>query len=410
LTIKVTQTHQHLFYLLSEEYLANGAPPFIEYNSQMESNSEWVDLLDYLPNPSKNVVQKKTVGLYDIYALLPTYVVGFHFGRISVQLLEPVKVLNFTAKDQAFTNVLKIDLDNLNYIFEHHPPKRGKNSNKLTRGMIIKCFIHNILVSTSLSGTYTKRKDASDPTLSFRYESEITGRRRKKVKAGSIFSDLSDSSNQLLFAEKRRTALEQRFLWLKEFVESKKIFEKEGFSFYFGHFGMILNMNLFTVIISFFTSEASADAINKFEDLTKIKLTRAFIKPPTSKKDLFEPDDDEPSDNKGKEKDKSNKDDLEFVVINETTSKPMSELSIRERVQASVDRLSASIYVLELSLKNFERERFQKSQTEYSWMGKELERAELIGVSKHLAHLKTALEGAKKERDLLQFLAQESNH
>ncbi len=57
-----------------------------------------------------------------------------------------------------------------------------------------------------------------------------------------FFKKKADSSINLLLAEKRKTAIEQKFLKIKEFVETKKIFEKEGFSFYFGNFGMILNM------------------------------------------------------------------------------------------------------------------------------------------------------------------------
>jgi len=71
--VRITQEQLHLYYLFGEEYMKNGYPPFFEYNSKLDSDFEYVDLLDYLPNPSKIKFQKHSVGIYDVYALLPTF-------------------------------------------------------------------------------------------------------------------------------------------------------------------------------------------------------------------------------------------------------------------------------------------------------------------------------------------------
>jgi len=54
----------------------------------------------------------------------------------------------------------------------------------------------------------------------------------------------SSKSISLVSGDHRRTALEKKILQVKEFVQNKEIFEKEGVAFHIGNFGMTLNASV----------------------------------------------------------------------------------------------------------------------------------------------------------------------
>lgn len=109
----------------------------------------------------------------------------------------------------------------------------------------------------------------------------------------------------------------------------------------------------------FFTSEVPKEAFDKIEELTKMRPQRETLVLIDKKVDLFEttpvpePRDQSPPPGVAVAQG-------EFVVIEDFKQ----TLSVRDRVQQSVDRLSATIYIMELSIQNLEKGHLHKGQGE----------------------------------------------
>lgn len=188
-------------------------------------------------------------------------------------------------------------------------------------------------------------------------------------------------------------------------------------------------------MIDFFTTEIPQEVFDKMEELTKLRPSRLLQDDIKASKDLFEEKVEEVSE-KGKGRARSIVDeerDAEksgFVVISE-------KQSLRDRVQQSIDRISASIYMMELSIQNLEKTPLHKGLRKhfdfYSGVFKtsrtppshylpsrpsflpalirELsEKPENAILLRQLNQLKTAVDGAKREKELLQLLVQEGQH
>jgi len=68
-----------VIYLVAEEYETKGFPKFVTYWTSMDSDFEYVDLLDQLPNPSKIKISKLEPTFNDVFSMLPTYTLLLQF-------------------------------------------------------------------------------------------------------------------------------------------------------------------------------------------------------------------------------------------------------------------------------------------------------------------------------------------
>ena len=142
--MKISQEQLQLLYLLSEEYSVRGQPAFLDFYGKLQSDFELVDLLDYLPNPSNVKISKSSVGLYDVYSLLPTYLIGYNLRKLSAIFADTVRT---DPQNETQNEVLKVDVDNTSVFFEHHTASNLEEHAKTTkRGVAIKFAIENASV------------------------------------------------------------------------------------------------------------------------------------------------------------------------------------------------------------------------------------------------------------------------
>jgi len=159
LTVRMTQEQLNFGYLLHDEYSRNGPPAFWLSNQKMESDFELVDLLDYLPNPSNLKISKSAVGLYDIWALLPTYLISYnlrkfsaifednHKGEEVVRKETSLNLLATTVPKPLTSSLLHFDIYGISVDFEHHSASnREEHAQTTKRGVAIKSAIQNAFV------------------------------------------------------------------------------------------------------------------------------------------------------------------------------------------------------------------------------------------------------------------------